>query len=303
MNKAEFLFAAIDVIFHPFQNCIRVKGITTEKDISYDDRYSDCKADFIYKKSENKLPIVLNIHGGGYVKGDKKHRRSISEMFADKGWFVINTNYRLAPKYPFPAIIEDIFKLLNQIPGYAEKYNLDLSKLVITGDSAGAYTSALVIACINDENLRKDLGLPEALVKPTAMIGFCGQYDVFSASKIKEPFGIGRSVVESVTGAKFNKDYSDVDSYKYIKQIAPTDYVNSNWCPAMLTYSQKDLFCKGQGEAMYEKMKAAGVPCCEAHSTKLTDNHCYHFNYWTKASKDTLKAAFEFLEKAKNNEF
>lgn len=109
MNRAEVVFKAIDVLFHPFQNCIKIKDTVIEKDISYDDRYPQCKADFVYKKSEEKLPVLVNIHGGGFVMGDKKHRRSISELYADKGWFVININYRLAPKYPFPAFMEDIF--------------------------------------------------------------------------------------------------------------------------------------------------------------------------------------------------
>ncbi|MDD3946511.1 MAG: alpha/beta hydrolase [Clostridia bacterium] len=302
MNRAEVVFKAIDVLFHPFQNCIKIKDTVIEKDISYDDRYPQCKADFVYKKSEEKLPVLVNIHGGGFVMGDKKHRRSISELYADKGWFVININYRLAPKYPFPAFMEDIFALLNLIPTIADKYNLDLSRLVLTGDSAGAHASAQVLACIHDETLRKELGLPEVSVKPTGAVCFCGIYDVIAATKLKVPFGIARSVVESTVGESFKKDYSDINKYKYLKQIAPIHYVNSNWCPIMLTYSQKDIFCGGQGEMFYKKLKEVGVPCMEAHSTKLIDNHCYHFNYWTKASKETLKAVFDFLEKIKNNE-
>lgn len=303
MNRAEVLFKAIDVLFHPFQNCIKIPNIVTEKDISYDDRYEQCKADFIYKKSKDKLPVIINIHGGGFVMGGKKHRRAISELYADKGWFVINTDYRLAPKYPFPAIIEDMFTLLNFLPSLDTKYNLDLSRLVITGDSAGAYASSYIEACLKDDTLLKEMNLPEVAVRPSALVCLCGTYDVLSASELKMPsFGIARSVVESTAGVKFNKDYSDLKDYKYFKQIAPINFVNSNWCPVMLSFAEKDVFCSGQGELMYKTLKEAGVPCVESHSTKLTDNHCYHFNYWTKASKDTLKVVFDFLEKIKNNE-
>lgn len=302
MNRAEALFKLIDIAFHPFQNCIKIKGITHEKDISYNDGHPQCKVDYIYKKTEEKLPLLLNIHGGGFVMGDKKHRRSISEMYADKGWFVINANYRLAPKSVFPSFIQDIFGILQTIPEVAEKYNLDLSRFVITGDSSGAYTSVQTVACLNDDTLRTELDLPQVDVKPTAMVLFCGIYDVIAATKLKVPFGFARSVVESTVGTKFSKDYSDIQDYRYFNQIVPTNYINSNWPPAMLVYSQKDIFCSGQGEYMLQKLAEAGIPHQEAHSTKLIDNHCYHFNYWTKASKDAFKAVFAFLQKIQSNQ-
>lgn len=302
MNRSEALFKAIDILFHPLQNYIKVKGVKIEKDVSYDDRYSLCKADLIFKESADKQPVLINIHGGGFVKGDKRHRRSICEMYADKGWFVVNANYRLCPAYPFPAFMHDIFKFLNFLPSLAEKYNLDLSRLVITGDSAGGYASAMTMACIADESLRKDLGLPDAEVKPAGIVCLCGTYDMVAYTDLKMPFGFVRSVVESVTGSKFKKDYSDISGYKYFRQINPTNYVNKDWCPVFLSYSEKDIFCPGQGQRLYKLLKEAGVPCFEAHSTKITDNHCYHFNYWTKASKDTLKAVYEFLDKVKNGE-
>ena len=297
MNRAEFVFAAIDVLFHPFQNYIRIPGITCEKDVSYDDRYPACKADLYYRAPAEGLPVLINIHGGGYVKGDKKHRVTISEMFADKGWFVINMNYRLAPEYPIPANIADTFALLNNLlPSLVAKYKLDGSRLVLTGDSSGAYTAAHTVASLNNEDLRKALDLPECAAKPTGLVGFCGPYDVMAALKLKVPFGMVRSIAESATGEKFNKDYSDVSKYKYLNDIAPLKFVNDKWCPTMLTYAKKDVFCAGQGELMMEALRNAGVPCRDVYSTSVADNHCYHFNYWTKASKKTLSAVFEFLE-------
>jgi len=303
MNRAEFVFAAIDVLFHPFQNYIRVPAIACEKDLSFDDRYPACKADLYYKKPAEGLPILINIHGGGYVKGDKKHRKSISEMYADKGWFVINMNYRLAPEFPIPANVEDAFSLLNNLlPALIEKYKLDGSRLVLTGDSSGAYTAAHAIACLNNDELRTALGLPECAARPTGLVGFCGPYDVLAALKLKVPFGMVRSIAESATGQKFAKDYSDVSKYKYLNYIAPLKFVNSDWCPTMLTYAKKDVFCAGQGELMMEALKTAGVPCRDVYSTSIADNHCYHFNYWTKASKKTFHEVFDFLEKVKNRE-
>lgn len=297
MNRAEFIFAAIDVLFHPMQNYISRKGVKCEKNLSYDDRYADCKFDVYYKEGAKKpMPVIVNIHGGGFVKGDKKHRKSISHLYADRGWFVMNINYRLSPKYAFPDVIEDCIDALNYLPKLAEKYDLDLTKVVTTGDSAGAYAAAETEAVITNPALSAKLGMPECKVKPAGMVCFCGPYDLVAAMGAKLPFGLVRSIGESFLGMKLKKDFSNVRDYEYINEVSPSVFVNSDWCPTVLTMAKKDVFCKGHGEILFDKLKEAGVPVREAHSVKLIDNHCYHFNFWTKASKDTMKTVYEFLD-------
>lgn len=300
MNRVEFIFAAIDVLFHPFQNCITIDGVKSEKDIAYSNKSDLCKMDFYYKPTEEKLPVLVNIHGGGFVKGDKKHRRSLSELYADKGWFVVNINYRLSPKASFPAYIEDVFDVLNTLPSLKEKYHLNLDKIVVTGDSSGGYISAMVAACMYDTSLREKLNLPEVNVRLAGIIGYCGLYDVQAVLKKPFPLGMSRVLGNSITGLKLGKKLKGMEEYQYIHHIAPIDFVNSSWCPVLLIYSKKDVFCSGQGEAFMKKLKETGVPCEEIYSTALIDNHCYQFNYWTKASKDALKKAYGFLDQIKN---
>ena len=77
MNRGEFVFKAIDILFHPFQNYINKEGVKCEKDIVYNEKYERCKCDVYYKEgAKEPMPVVLNVHGGGFVKGDKKHRKN-----------------------------------------------------------------------------------------------------------------------------------------------------------------------------------------------------------------------------------
>ena len=303
MNRSEFLFAAIDVLFHPFQNYKRYKNLITQKNVPYHDADPAQTGDIIYRASEQPLPVVLNIHGGGFVKGDKKHRVSISEMYADKGWFVYNINYRLSPKHVFPAAVEDCVLAANYLAELKDRYNLDLSRFVVTGDSAGAYLSSYLVALASNPDLHEKIGVPELKVKPTALLSYCGPYDVITALQTKLPFGLTHNIAVSYSGQNFSKDFSDMKSYRYAHEISPMNFVNADWCPTMLTYAQKDIFCAGQGELLHQKLSDLGVPVCEAHSTTLIDNHCYHFNFWTKTSKQTMAAAFDFLDKVKNRVF
>ncbi len=298
MNRSEFVFAIIDVLFHIPQNYIRYKDIEVEKDIVYSDLDAEaCKMDIYYKKgAKTPMPVIVNIHGGGFVKGDKKHRISVSHMYAERGWFVANINYRLSPKYAFPAAVEDVVNAVNYLTELKERFDLNLDKVVLTGDSAGAYLAAETEAVVTDRALRERLGIPECKVKPAGLALFCGPYDMLAAINAKLPFGLVKNIAESFMGFKLDKDLSNLKDYKYLKDIAPIDYVNSSWPPTVLTMAKKDVFCKGHGELMYQKLQEAGVKVSEHHSTKFLDNHCYHFNYWVKASKEAMAMVYGFLD-------
>lgn len=298
MNRSEFLFQAIDILFHIPQNYIRVKGIKCAKNIVYDEKYpKDCVLDIYFKENAKEpMPVILNIHGGGFVKGDKKHRISVAHMYAARGWFVVNINYRLSPEYVFPDSTVDVINAVNFLKTLAANYSLNLDKVVLTGDSAGAYSAAGAEAVITNPELREKLNVPECSVRPAGLILFCGPYDLVAAMKTKLPFGIVKSIAESFTGFKLAKDFSNLPEYKYIKEVSPIDYVNSDWPPTVLCMSKKDFFCKGHGELMYQKLSDAGVKVLEHHSVKAFDNHCYHFNYWRKASREAMAMVFGFMD-------
>ncbi len=305
MTRSEFLFAAIDVLFHPSQNYRRYPNIVREPDFVYDEtKPDDCRAEFYYDpallKENKKLPVVVNIHGGGFVKGDKCHRRSLCKRFASHGYFTMNINYTLSPKASFPTAIYDCINALNYLKKVEEKYNLDLSKVCITGDSAGAYCATYLVAVANDETLSKAINAPEMIVKPSLLVSFCGPYDLVAALKLaKLPFNLVWDIGRCFLGIDFGlkKDFSNINEYKYLNEISPSNYVNSNWCPSFLVMSAQDVFCKGHGDILNEKLVDCNVEVETFSSTKLIDNHCFHMNMFTKVSKDCFKNVFAFMDK------
>lgn len=304
MTRSEILFAGIDVLFHPSQNYRRYPHITKEKDFAYDPSCpDDCRAEFYYDPSliaaKQKMPVVVNIHGGGFVKGDKKHRSSLCKRFASHGYFTMNVNHTLSPKKSFPTAIHDIINALNYLKNVEEKYNLDLTKVCLTGDSSGAYYATQAVSLANDENQRKTLNAPEFLVKPALLVSFCGPYDLFAAlSMTKLPFNLVWDMGNCVLGADFGlkKDFSNAKDYPFIKEVSPTNFVNSNWCPTFLVMSQRDIFCKGHGEILAQKLSDNGVEVKTYSSTSLIDNHCFHMNMFTKTSKECFRQVFEFMD-------
>lgn len=303
MNLAKTLFKIIDVICYPMQNYISIDDVEGERNLVYGDDPMH-KYDLYWKQTDAVMPVLVNVHGGGFVMGDKDCRDSISEMFADRGYIVVNANYRLAPKHPFPANILDILNLLNKLPALlGERFpNADFGRVVVTGDSAGAYTAAAVCAAYTDAIYRERLSLPEITnVKLAGFIGFCGPYDLPASLQSGLPFSILNSIGGSYLNFKFEKGFTNLKDYPFLKEISPANFVNANWPKTMLTYAEKDVFCKGQGQILYKKLQECGVPVIERHSTKFMDNHCYHFNFWTAVSKEAMKTAYEFLDEIRDN--
>ncbi|MFA6867098.1 MAG: alpha/beta hydrolase fold domain-containing protein [Clostridia bacterium] len=305
MTRSEFLFVAIDVIFHPAQNYRRYKDIKVSEDFCYDNNFpKECLAEYYYDpkllETGKKMPVIVNFHGGGFVAGDKKHRVSLCKRYASHGYFVVNANYRLAPKYSFPALAQDAVKAVNYLENTAKSYNIDLDKVVVTGDSSGAYLASEYTAIACNEDLCKKLECDKVKIKPALLLSWCGVYDFEkSITLTKLPFNmvwdIGRCEIDN-DGFHLNKDFSNMKDFPLLKEASPINWINKDWCTSYLVMSKKDVFCKGQGELLAEKLNELGIKTQVFHSTKVTDNHCFHMDMYKSISKKVFKEVFEFME-------
>jgi acetyl esterase/lipase len=301
MNRAQMLFSAIDTLGYSIMNPKHLRGITRIRNVAYgDDPAQSCDLYYSEAKSYNK-PVLINIHGGGFMRGDKNSRRYICELFADKGWFVINANYRTCPRVQLVDEINDIWAVLGQISKLKIEYGIDDSKIVLTGDSAGAYLAAYMIAISTNDDLREQLKLPKLDVKLTGLITFCGVYDFDIAIENHNQHitGFLKVMAESLSGMKLEK-IEDIRKYEYYDLINIPKFINDKWCPVCMCYAEQDLLTRGQGEMFRLRLEEKQIPL-RVHSTnKFLNNHCYHFLFATQASKEALNMAFEFLDEIKN---
>lgn len=93
------------------------------------------------------LPVVINIHGGGWVFGSREGASLTALPYMQMGFAVVNIEYRLAKTALAPAAVEDALCALQWVGRNAARYNFDLGKVVVTGNSAGghlALTTALI---------------------------------------------------------------------------------------------------------------------------------------------------------------
>lgn len=116
-------------------------------------------------KAKGPLPVVISLHGGGYVAGSPEVSDSRCRMLSYQlESLVVSVDYRLAPETPFPGAIEDCYAVLKWLNANAQTLGIDASKIAVTGDSAGGGLATSLAMLARD---RAEFSIAfEALVAP-----------------------------------------------------------------------------------------------------------------------------------------
>jgi len=88
-------------------------------------------------------PVVVVIHGGGWSAGSRGEALAPTLYLAAEGYAVATIDYRLAPAAPYPAALEDVRAAVAYLAAHGAEYDLDLSRLILLGRSAGGHLALL----------------------------------------------------------------------------------------------------------------------------------------------------------------
>jgi acetyl esterase len=92
----------------------------------------------LHRPSEGTLPVVIYLHGGGFVLGDlETHDAQVRRLANRSGWAVLAVHYRRPPDDPFPAALDDSVAALDGLLATATELGVDPARVVVAGDSAG----------------------------------------------------------------------------------------------------------------------------------------------------------------------
>ena len=133
----------------------------------------------VYTRSDSQdpRPTLMFIHGGGWTGGTKEASQLSLLPYMEMGWNVVNVEYRLAKISQAPAAVEDCLCALRWVIRNAKQYGFDISKLVVSGGSAGghlAMTTGLIPASAGLD--RQCPGTEE--LKVAAIVNWYGITDV-----------------------------------------------------------------------------------------------------------------------------
>lgn len=197
-----------------------------------------------------KLPLLVFIHGGGFVVGDLDTHDEPCRLFCQIAQVqVLSITYRLAPEHPAPAAVEDCLAALIWAYEHAEELNIDPTRIAVGGDSAGGNLSAVISQLA--------VGKPYA---PAVQLLIYPGIDFVNHYQSHTTYGHGLFL-----------DQSDIDnakiSYLASKLVPPSDprisplFGNlAGLPPAILVTAEFDAL-RDEGELYAVKLREAGTHC------------------------------------------
>ena len=156
-------------------------GLKRFCDIPYSADGKECLLD-LYKSarhSKKPLPVIVSVHGGGWIYGDKELYSFYCMELAWRGFAVINYTYRLAPENKFPSALVDTNNVFKWILKNAAAYNLDCKNIFATGDSAGANYLAIYAALLTNKKFAAEIPQVKcpSRLKLKGLYLNCGMFD------------------------------------------------------------------------------------------------------------------------------
>lgn len=197
--------------------------------------------------SSKLRPVVVVVHGGGWIIGDKRERALFSAALAKEGYVVCSINYRLAPQHPFPTAIADFLLALTWVHNHIRKYGGDPDNLSVIGDSAGAHIASLGMTSAEQQQQLYGIDAKRALRSVKRLALYYGIYNLRTVAKINRPNL--KTYLRSFMGIK------DIDKFQYEELASPVNCVK-DFPPTLLIVSEVDPLYS-QTIELRDAMKAA----------------------------------------------
>ena len=180
-----------------------------------------------------RRPAILQIHGGGWVIGDKREQGiPLLRHLASHGWVGFNANYRLSPGATFPDHLVDMKAALAWIRAHADDYGVDPDFVVVTGGSAGGHLTALMGLTANQATYQP--GFEQADTSVSAAVPFYGVYD-FTNRHDAMPPEFMRWIAEPLV----IKAFLDEEPEKFAA-ASPLDQIHAEAPPFLIVHGDKD---------------------------------------------------------------
>jgi acetyl esterase/lipase len=182
-------------------------------------------------------PVVFYIHGGAWTFGNKREQgRPMLHEFVERGWIAVVCNYRLAPRDPWPAQMQDVTRTLEWIKLNIATYGGDPDRIVVSGGSAGGHLAALLALSANDPTWRpSDVdGVDDWSVR-----GCMPFYGVLEMTGDEELWrGLGKGLLVLLEGRVVQLPY--VQHQELYRQMSPLERVDVNAPPFLVVQGGND---------------------------------------------------------------
>ncbi len=272
----------------------RDAGLTTPEDVArFDDivygpdRRWNVLDVYRPKGAEGALPVIVSVHGGGWVYGDKERYQYYGMSLARQGFAVVNFTYRLAPRHKFPAPLEDTDAVFAWLGEHAGEYGLDTDRVFAVGDSAGAHILGLYCClCTNPDYARRfDLPAPRGFA-PRAVCLNCGVYEMIPGGK------------KDVTTALIRDFLPGRGTARELEMVSVVKNATAAFPPSFVMTCEGD-FLVPQAMVLVERLRSLGA-AAEYHYYGDRDHvlgHVFHCNVRSPEGQQCNRDECDFFKK------
>ena len=203
------------------------------------------------ENNKEKLPVIVYIHGGGWVLGNKKtHSTLIKKLAVKTNSVVIFPEYTLSPEAQYPTAINQIYAVLDYIWNNPEEFNINKDKIVLAGDSAGGNMAA--VTALKSKNLKGPKIVFQCLFYPVTN----ADMDTKSYEDFKDGPWLTKKAMEWFWDSYAPEKKMRDDAYISPLKAEPEDL--QNLPPALIITAENDVL-RDEGEAFARKLDMVGV--------------------------------------------
>lgn len=243
------------------------------------------------------LPTVVWIHGGAWISGAQRDVEPYLRILAAEGYTTIGMSYPIAPEATYPTAVRDINDALAYIKAHAAELNVDATRIVLAGDSAGAQLASQMTTLTVNPSYANLMGIQPALQKSdvAGTILNCGVYDLRAMADLSGIVEWGfKTSLWAYTGTK---DWSATYAGATMSTI---DFVTSDLPPTFITGGNGDGLTWLQSVPYSNRLKESGVQVTELfwpadHEPSLPHEYQFHLNF--AEAQEARDKTLDFLAK------
>ena len=246
---------------------------------------------------EGPFPTVLYIHGGGFRILSKDTHWIMGLLFARRGYAVFNINYRLAPRHPFPAALDDASHAYRWVLDNAHRFAADPSRLVVSGESAGANLALALSICASYEREEPwARRVFESGRVPDAVVAMCGMLQVTNPQRFTDVRPFVRDRLQEVGDAYVGR--SELEG-EFLALADPLLVLEKGGTPArplppfFASVGTRDPLITDT-QRLGAALEALNVRC----ETRFAEGepHAFQAFLWREKARSIWKETFAFLD-------
>ena len=211
--------------------------------------------DLFLPKDDGKSlrPAVIVIHGGAWRSGDKRQLRNLAELFARRGYVAAAINYRLAPKWSYPAQLDDCQRAVRWLRKNAKEFRVDPKRFGAAGASAGGHLALLLgTREVRDDS---DADLKGISSKVQCVLSICGPTDLTDKryAQAARDSDLGKILIEFI-----GKPYDEAPNLW--KEASPIYHVSPDDAPTFIIHGDQDSIVPFEQSVRFaEALRKVGV--------------------------------------------